>query len=510
MLVQRHPLAISLFFIFIAFFLPLPFSPLFDLDEGAFSEATREMLVNKDYITTYLNGELRFDKPILIYWFQLISVKLFGLNEFALRLPSALAGTLWAMSIYFFTQKVINKPTAFFATLFMIASIQINIIAKAAIADSLLNLFIVLSMFSLYYYYKEQKTKLLYWAFFFIALGTLTKGPVAIMIPLIVTLLFSSIRGNFLEWIKMVFNPIGILIFVVVASPWYIAEYMAQGQAFIDGFFFKHNIGRFSSAMESHRGTLFYFIPVLIVGFMPFTYFAMKAITGVKSYIKDDLKLYLFLWFAFVFVFFSFSGTKLPHYVIYGYTPLFILSALYLQKNVSKAWLIYPILLLLTLLLFLPNIATIFKESIRDELAQVLIENSYETFDIWYRLLIISVMLFLLFLLKFLQKTESIVMGVALAMIVSVNFIVIPTYGKLMQLPIKEAALLVKNKPYKNIVMYGINTPSFNVYYEELVSKKRPKSGDIVFTKTPKLKDFKNYKILYKKNGFTLIKLGDN
>lgn len=510
MFVQRHPLAILIFFILMAFFLPLPFSPLFDLDEGAFSEATREMLVGKDYITTYLNGGLRFDKPILIYWFQLISVKFFGINEFALRLPSALAGTLWALSLYFFTQKVIDKPTAFFATLFMIASIQINMIAKAAIADALLNLFIVLSMFSLYDYYKKQQSKQLYWAFFFIALGTLTKGPVAMMIPFIVTLLFFSIRGDFIRWIKMVLNPIGILIFLVVSSPWYIAEYMAQGQAFIDGFIFKHNIGRFSSAMESHRGTLFYFIPVLIVGVMPFTYFAIKAIVGVKSYIKDDLKLYLFLWFAFVFVFFSFSGTKLPHYIIYGYTPLFILSALYIKENISKAWLIYPILLLLTLLLFLPDMATVFKESIRDELAKVLIENAYETFDIGYRLLIISVMLFLLFLLKSSQKTASIVVGVALAMIVTVNFIVIPTYGKLMQLPIKEAALLAKRTPYKNVVMYGVNTPSFNVYYEGLVSKKKPIKGDIVFTKIPKLKDFKQYKTLYRKNGFTLIKLGDN
>lgn len=510
MLIQRYPLAILFFFITIAFFLPLPFSPLFDLDEGAFSEATREMLVGKDYITTYLNGELRFDKPILIYWFQLISVKLFGLNEFALRLPSALAGTLWALSIYFFTQKVIDKPTAFFATLFMVASIQINMIAKAAIADSLLNMFIVLSMFSLYYYYKEADKKLLYWAFFFIGMGALTKGPVAIMVPLVVSLLFFSIRGDFLRWITMIFNPIGMVIFALIVLPWYIAEYIAQGQAFIDGFFFKHNISRFGSAMESHQGSLFYFIPVLIVGFMPFTYFALKAIGGLKHYLKDDLKLYLFIWFAFVFLFFSFSGTKLPHYVIYGYTPLFILSALYLQKNVSKAWLIYPILILLTILLFLPDIATLFKENIHDELAQVLIENAYETFDIWYRLLILSVMFFLLFLLRFSEKTASIVVGVALAMIISVNFIVIPTYGKLMQLPIKEAALLAKNKPYKNVVMYGVNTPSFNVYYEGLVSKKRPKSGDIVFTKIPKLKDFKNYKTLYRKNGFTLIKLGDN
>ncbi|HHD82254.1 MAG TPA: glycosyltransferase family 39 protein [Campylobacterales bacterium] len=494
----------------LTFFVPLPLAPLFDLDEGAFSEATREMLVGKDYITTYLNGELRFDKPILIYWLQLISVKIFGLNEFALRLPSAIAATFWAGAIYYFTLRVLNKQTAFFATLFMIASLQINMIAKAAIADALLNLFIALSMFVLYYYHKYNNKKYLYLAFLFIGLGALTKGPVAIMIPLVVTFIFYLIQRKTVEWLKMVFNPIGLFIFAIIALPWYIAEYMAQGQAFIDGFFLKHNISRFNTSMESHGGTLFYFIPVLILGFMPFTYVAIKAIINVKNYFKDELKLYLIIWFLFVFIFFSLSGTKLPHYVIYGYTPLFILSALYLNQSVSKAWLIYPILTLLTLLLFLPEIATYLKNSITDELAQVIIANAYETFDLWYRLLIVGVMILLIIMIRFIKKTETLVTGVALAMIISVSFIVIPTYGKLMQLPIKEAALYAKEHKLKNIVMHQVNMPTFNVYYEGLVSKRAPVSGDIVFTKVPELKNFKHPTILYQKNGFTLIKLGDN
>jgi len=509
-LIQRYPIALLALFIVITFFIPLPLAPLFDLDEGAFSEATREMLVGKDYITTYLNGELRFDKPILIYWLQLVSIKIFGLNEFGLRFPSAVAATLWAGAIYYFTQRLFDKQTAFFATLFMIASIQINMIAKAAIADALLNLFIALSMFVLYYYYKHQEKKYLYWAFFFVSLGALTKGPVAIMIPFVVTFIFYLIQRKPLEWIKMVFNPIGIFIFAIVALPWYIAEYMAQGQAFIDGFFLKHNVSRFNAAMESHGGTLFYFIPVLIVGFMPFTYFAIKAIVNLKNYFQDELKLYLIIWFLFVFIFFSLSGTKLPHYVIYGYTPLFILSALYLNKNVSKAWLIYPILILLTLLLFLPEFATYLKSSITDELAHVLIDNAYETFDIWYRVLIIGVMLLLLLMITFIKEKKTIVTGVALAMVISISFIVIPTYGKLMQLPIKEAALFAKKNNYQNIIMHQVNMPSFNVYYEGLVSKKAPVSGDIVFTKVPELKNFKNHTTLCQKNGFTLIKLGDN
>ncbi len=158
----------------------------------------------------------------------------------------------------------------------------------------------------------------------------------------------------------MVFNPIGVLIFLVVALPWYIVEYIAQGDAFIEGFFLKHNIERFKSAMENHSGTIFYFIPVLLIGFLPFTHFIFKIFLDIKKIIRDDLNLYLLIWFSFVFIFFSLSGTKLPHYIIYGYTPLFILSSFYIDKfNIN--WVFYPIFIFLVLLFFLPDISHLIK-----------------------------------------------------------------------------------------------------------------------------------------------------
>ncbi len=503
----RYPIILLWLFILLAFFFPLSLAPLFDLDEGAFSEATREMLVGKDYITTYLNGELRFDKPILIYWFQLVSVKIFGLNEFALRLPSAIAGTLWAFVIYFFTKSFVEQKTAFFAALFMIASLQINMIAKAAIADALLNLFIVLSMFHIYRYYLTRVDKYIYYTFLFIGLGALTKGPVAIMIPLVVSFIFFIYKKEWKAWFKAIFNPIGILIFALIALPWYIAEYIAQGQAFIDGFFLKHNISRFNTSMEKHSGSIVYFIPVLIVGMMPYTYFAIKALSKVKSFFRDDFLLYLLIWFGFVFLFFSLSGTKLPHYVIYGYTPLFILAAMMLNESFKKAWLIIPLLVLLFVLLFLPEIAQIMKGSIKDKLAVVLIENALDSFDLNYRVLLSLMIIVSIGLLVLKISKEYLLMAIALVMLITVNYIVIPTYGKLMQLPIKEAALLAKQRGYNNIIMYKINMPSFNVYYEGLVRKNKPKVDEIVFTKVTKVNDFKHYQTLYRKNGFILLKV---
>jgi len=497
---------IILIFLLIAFFIPLSFAPLFDLDEGAFSEATREMIVRGDYITTYLNGELRFDKPILIYWLQVISVKIFGLNEFALRLPSALAGSIWAIAIYQFTKQNFNEKTAFFATIIMISSLQINMIAKAAIADSLLNLFITLTMFNLYYYYTFREKKYLYWIFVFIGLGVLTKGPVAIMIPLVVSLLFFSYKREFKLWLKMIFNPVGIIIFSLIALPWYVLEYLAQGELFIDGFFFKHNISRFNSAMEQHNGNIFYFIPVLLVGVMPFTYFIFKSLN--QKFLKNDLQLFLSIWFIFVFLFFSFSSTKLPHYIIYGYTPLFILMAFFMTKEYNKKYIFLPLITFLSILLFFTEIVGFFKDNIKDQLALVLIENSHESFNLFYRLSIILLILGTILAYKKIKSSTLYLSSIALIMIIATNYIVIPTYGKLMQLPIKEAGLLAKHKQYQDIIMYKINTPSFNVYYEGIVLKTTPKIGDIVFTKVPALKDFKEYETLYKKNGFSLIKVG--
>ncbi len=80
-------------------------------------------------------------------------------------------------------------------------------------------------------------------------LGFLTKGPIAVVTPMVVSFVFFAIKGELKLWFRAAFNPLGILLFLAVASPWYIAQYLKEGQAFIDGFFFKHNIGRFRNPM---------------------------------------------------------------------------------------------------------------------------------------------------------------------------------------------------------------------------------------------------------------------
>ncbi|RUM66334.1 MAG: glycosyltransferase family 39 protein [Sulfurospirillum sp.] len=492
--------------IFVAFFSTLGFVPLFDLDEGAFSEATREMLFRGDYLTTYLNGDLRFDKPILIYWLQALCVKIFGLNEFSVRLPSALASTLWALAIFYFTKRFTDEKRAFVATFAMVVGLQITIIAKAAIADALLNLFIALSMFCIYLYYEKKAMKYLYGTFVFMALGTLTKGPVAVMIPFVVSFLFYLYKGELKAWLKAVFNPLGVFIFVAIALPWYLMEYLEQGQKFIDGFFLKHNFDRFHSPMEGHYGSLFYYIPVFLIGLLPFTPLFLKSISNFREIFKDDLKLFLMIWFVFVFVFFSFSGTKLPHYIIYGYTPLFILLGIdfdrFSLKRVSLAPLfLYILLIALPIVLKIEGVGII-----KDEFARIVVGESMELFDLRYFLvLLVAVLLSLyLFVAHIKPLYKFVVTGFVFVLVI--NMTVLPLVANAQQLPIKEAALVAKSKNL-DVVFYHINTPSFSFYERKITHKRDIKNGDFVLTKANRLESIKKYDTIYHKRGVFLIKV---
>ena len=404
----------------LSFFYNIHAIPLFDVDEGAFSEATREMLVRGDFISTYLNGVPRYDKPILIYWLQAASVTLFGINEFALRLPSALAATAWVMAVFFFVRTLRDTKTAFYAAIMMATTLEISVMGKTATADALLNLWITSSMLAGYLFFYTHQKKYLYWMFFFIGLGFLTKGPVAIMIPLAVSFLFFAIKREFKLWLRAVFNPIGLMIFTAVAMPWYAAQYLKEGDAFIQGFFFKHNIDRFQGAMEQHGGNIFYYVPVLLLGLLPYTAVLISTLMRIKTIIKDDLSLFLMLWFGFVFVFFSLSGTKLPHYIVYGFAPLIILMALRLMDMrlatvLPKVGLFLPPLLFFMALMFLPNIIGYVLPHIHDEFMRSALADYAGLFPPAYRIFFAAaIVLMMYFMFEGRQKIFDTLAGTIL------------------------------------------------------------------------------------------------
>ncbi len=481
--------------------------PLFDEDEGAYSEVTREMLHSGDFITPRLNGDTFFHKPPMIYWAQAASVALFGLNEFALRLPSALASLVWAVILFGFARHHFNAKVAWYAVFFMVTSLQTSIVSKAAIADALLNLFVTLAMFAIYNYYRQQRKRDIYLTFVFMALGFLSKGPIAVLIPFVVSGLFFGIKGSWKIWFKAIFNPLGWGLFLIIALPWYIALYRLHGPAFIDEIFFTHNVSRFQTAFEGHSGSVLYYIPVILIGLIPHTAFLIRAVAKTRTLLRAELNLYLALWFLFVFVLFSLAGTKLHHYILYGYIPLFLFMAQTaddIRHTLNQ--LVWP-LGFLAVLFFLPQIAALVQPRISDEFASLVLAGALSNFDGGYKIAVglALAILISLFAIKALSgMARTVIAGVVV--IAVANFYAVPIAGGIMQQPVKEAALIAREKGY-SVNMWQMSYHSFSVYRQGMVKKGTPRSGDIVITKINKLKDVRDYRILFQKHGIVLARI---
>ena len=240
--------------VWLAFFWQLGAVPLYDLDEGAFTEATREMLASGNFITPHRDGEPRYDKPVLIYWLQAASVSALGWSEFALRLPSALAAGLWLLALWWFVRARLDANTATIAGLVMALGLQVAIIGKAAVADALLNLFIALAFFDIDRWRLRPRTGTLLRVYLWLGLGFLTKGPVAVFFPFVVSLLYFSSLRAWRAWLTAVLDWRGWLVFLAVAAPWYLAIYLDDGSGFFESFFLGHNLGRYGGVKHGHDG----------------------------------------------------------------------------------------------------------------------------------------------------------------------------------------------------------------------------------------------------------------
>jgi 4-amino-4-deoxy-L-arabinose transferase-like glycosyltransferase len=493
--------------VIVSFFTGLGGVPLFDKDEGAFCEATREMLVSGNYIMPYLNGEPRYDKPILIYWLQAASVKIFGLTEFALRLPSALAAAAWALVTYRFVRRVLDTDRAFLATFFLVTALQVTIIAKAAIADAVLNCFIAISMFCFYRFHESGLRKHFLAGMAATALGTLTKGPVAILIPVATTFVFCLLQKDLKRWLKTLIDPLGILLFLVIAAPWHVVAILDQGRPILDAWILKQSLGRFHHPLEGHSGSIVYYVPVLLVGVIPYTALLFKVLRNVRSDFKEPLRQYLLIWFVFVFVFFSFSGTKLPHYIIYGYTPLFILMAIHLDRLRSDLLLLLPTLALMGFLLVLPHAMPLVIPRIRDEFARIVAEESLHEFNWSYQVPVVAGLILVLaaaLVRAIPRKVKIVALGLVVTLLINLD--VMPLVGRITQEPIRQAAAIATERDY-DVFLWKLNMPSFIFYRQKLTPKGFPQPGDVVLTKIQLMRKLAEYDPIYQDHGIILARV---
>lgn len=499
-------------FLVVGFILNLGGFPLFDVDEGAFSEATREMLASGNWAATYLNGEPRYDKPIFTYWMQGISVSMFGLNEIGLRLHSVIASLLWATAINRFTREFLSKQHATLAVLIFSSTFWITIIGKAATADAIFNLFICLTLFDIYRYSQSPTQKTLFFVWLWIGLGILTKGPVALLIPILVSLPFFLSRRQGRVWLNAAFSLRGWITLVLVVLPWLYLVWQDQGWGFFEGFILEHNLQRFSSTKEGHGGIWYYYLIALPLIALPYSGCLFVLAANLGRLLQGALERFLSIWFIVVFVLVTLSETQLPHYVLYGYTPLVILIAKMGDSIKGQSWqLIFP-------LLFLGLIGTIAGAVLLDAVQlegtyeSIMLETAKDQFDLTFLsgLSVAIASTVALFWIKTHTLHKLIAAGMVQTLFVSL--LLLPVIGEIQQGATKQAGIFAKENRLET-VSYGINQPSFSVYAQQIVSREQlPNSGQILFTRIDKTAELANIAsgkldILYSDRGIQIVRL---
>lgn len=310
---------------------------LFDWDEINFAECAREMIVSGNYLNVTIDFVPFHEKPPLFIWMQAFSMRLFGVNEFAARFPNSICGVVTLLLIFHIGTKIKSMRFGLMWSLVYVCSILPNFYFKTGIIDPWFNLFIFLSFYFFIKYYESNLEKQMKWAClsaFVIALGVLTKGPVALLIFLISVLIFYA-TNKFKKSISIKHLFIFLFVFIGTAGSWYVYNFYQNDKNFFA--FIKYQIRLLTTEDSGHGGPIYYHILVLLLGCFPASAF---LIGGFKKSDNDGtyfmkFRILMIIALFVVLVIFSLVKTKIIHYSSFCYFPISFLAA-YRIDNILK------------------------------------------------------------------------------------------------------------------------------------------------------------------------------
>jgi 4-amino-4-deoxy-L-arabinose transferase-like glycosyltransferase len=315
--------------------------PLSVPDEGRYVEIPREMVASGNYLTPRLNGVKYFEKPVLFYWLEALSIKLFGLNEFTLRLWPALFALFGCLAVAVAGARLFGRMSGLLSAVVLATSLLYYGMSRAIILDMPVSILLTLALLSFLVGTHEvpgPKRRLHLWGFYaFSALAVLTKGLIGIVIPAMVIGSWIFLLG---EWrmLKTLYLPSGLALFLLIAAPWHIMVGMANPE-FFHFYFIHEHFQRFLTRVHGRYKPFWYFIPIVLLGLFPWSAFLLQAIKhSVPSSWRERHEhrdaLFLMLWAGLVFLFFSASSSKLVPYILPVFPPL----ALLIGRYFAAAW----------------------------------------------------------------------------------------------------------------------------------------------------------------------------
>jgi 4-amino-4-deoxy-L-arabinose transferase-like glycosyltransferase len=299
-------------------------------------------------VTPILYGHPWLEKPALYYWRAMSFFKEFGVSDWSARLPSA-SGAFLLIAMIFLHMRRFRPGGQLDAALITASCVAIIGFARGASTDMQLAAPFCIGMLGWYAWYETGKKFWLFDLYFFGAAATLAKGPVAPFLALSIILLFLGLRREWSVLRRTIWIP-GVLLYLAMVLPWYIAV-QRENPTFVYSFFVQHNLERFATNLYQHHQPIWYYLAVLLVGLMPWTVMAIRAMVAAISDSIDEWKVrlnpkrylghsragdafpeFLVLWALFPIIFFTFSESKLPGYILPSIPPVTILTGDYLNR----------------------------------------------------------------------------------------------------------------------------------------------------------------------------------
>jgi 4-amino-4-deoxy-L-arabinose transferase-like glycosyltransferase len=323
----------------IAWFANLDVRMLQHPDEGRYAEIAREMAATGDFVTPRLNGIKYFEKPPLQYWLTAASFEAFELDEWTARLPSTVAGFLTLLVVGYVGSVIASPAAGAYAAVALAGCVWLFGIAHMVTLDALLTFFlsVTLGAFLLAQHFhavpkRERAFMLLAWAA--CAGGVLTKGLIALVIPVCTLVIHSLVTRDFRPW-KRLHVPSGLALFLLLAAPWFVIVSLRNPE-FARFFFIHEHFERFLTTEHRRTGAWWYFLPLLAFGLLPWTgvfLWKLRSAWRAPPVPREFAwQKFCLIWSAFVLVFFSLSGSKLPSYIL----PIFPAAALVIGMQLAE------------------------------------------------------------------------------------------------------------------------------------------------------------------------------
>jgi 4-amino-4-deoxy-L-arabinose transferase-like glycosyltransferase len=311
--------------------------PLAPPDEGRYAEIPREMVATGDYTTPHLNGVKYFEKPVLFYWLQSLTIKAFGLHEWSLRLMTSLLGLCGCLLTYYASRTLFNRETGILAALILGSCILYASLANFITLDMAVSFFLSGSLLSFLlgnHYPPGRQRNFYMWSMYsFAAFATLTKGLIGLLFPSLIIFAWLCLTKRWRS-VSSYCLLSGTILFLVITLPWHIMIQLKNPE-FFHFYFFEQHVLRYLTDYADRAKPKWFFPVTLMAGFFPWTGFMLSAFKKQWQLLKksegNSTEIFLLLWAAIIFVFYWFSKSQLLPYILPIFTPLAILTAHHIQ-----------------------------------------------------------------------------------------------------------------------------------------------------------------------------------